>query len=159
MKKILLFAVLALFVNKLCISDEIRQPREPRAPLEPRVPENTDAADFPGLPAFPPLPPVFNRPDQNTGSAGVRELERRVLRVSEAFPNGDTRRNLANTIHNAQYVLYSDESISLELNFTSGAQYMYHLSNPRGKTEVNPGVFRITYDTIVQAGREFLLEP
>ena len=156
LKKAILSIVFVLFVNSLCMTDEIKQPTEPIAPVEPTVPGKTDAFMFPRVPVMPsvPLPPGGTAQNKEP----IREIERYGLTVSEAYPNGNTRRNVADTISGAQYVLYSNDAVTLILNFKNGPQYLYHLSSPRSKMEVSPGVFRTTYSTVVQVGKEFLLE-
>ena len=163
MKRTALFIIFALLLTGLCATDEIKQPTEPKPPSEPIVPGNTGSNIFPSIPAAPALPsfPGFPQADPNTLSKKdepVREIEKYDLTINEAYPNGDTRRNVANTIGNSQYILYSNDTIILILNFRDGIQYRYHLSSPRSKTEISPGVYRVTYNTVVQAGKEFLLE-
>ena len=133
-------------------------PKPPIAPVKPVVPGAAESTPYPRFPSFPRVP-VPNYNNQTNGSEKEKEeVEKYDLNVSGAFPNGDTRRNVANTINNAQYILYSDGTIALQMSFTNGAEYIYHLSNSRSKIEISAGVFRETFETVVQVGREFLLE-
>jgi len=54
--------------------------------------------------------------------------------------------------------LFSNRTVDIKLIFTNNLEYIYHLRNPRSKIEIRTGVFRETYETVVQAGKEFLLE-
>ena len=156
MKKAALLIFFGLFAIYICIADEIKQPTEPTPPIEPVVPGKTETSNFPRIPGIPfvPIPPYGAEQNRNN----VREIERYGLIVSEAFPNGDTRRNVADTISDAQCVLYSNGAVTLILNFKNAPQYLYHLSSPISKMEITPGVFKATYNTVVQVGKEFLLE-
>jgi len=160
MKKIMLFAIFALSVNNLCTGDEVKEPTAPQVPNAPVVSGDDDLIVFPEVPALPSFQgvPPSAPAGTNQSNEPVREIERYGLTVTEAFPNGNTRRNVANTINNAQYILYSDGTVRLVLNFTNGVQYNYYLSNPGSRIELSPGNYRVTYDTIVQAGKEILLE-
>ena len=124
----------------------------PRMPLAPPLP--TNFTEFPQVPVFPVLPGSAS-PSQ--GSEPVRELERTLLNVTGAFPNGDLRTNTANTITEALYILYSNSDITLEFSFTESPRYIYYLSNPRARTEIGPGVFRMNYDTSIQIGNQFIM--
>ena len=151
--------LLLLFANYLCIAEEIKKPTPPEPPTEPEKPVVQGAIENPGYPRFPVFPPppaIPNRNQQN--NEPVREIEKYELTVSAAFPNGDTRRNVANTIENAQYILYSNGNVLLKLKFKNNSEYSYHLRNPRAKMEISSGVFRQTFDIVVQAGSDFLLE-
>jgi hypothetical protein len=97
-----------------------------------------------------------NSPNRNGQNQQVYELERYDLIVSGAFPNGDTGNNIAGTITGAQYIQYSNNTKELRLVFNNNLPYVYHLSNPRSKIETSAGVFRETYTTEVQAGKDFL---
>ncbi|MDR2730468.1 MAG: hypothetical protein LBB81_06170 [Treponema sp.] len=160
MERIVYCFIFLLFVKNLCFAQDIRQPTPPKPPTEPNkptvqgVPENTTS--YPRFPSFPQSPSFPNMNNQNTGP--VRELEKYELIVSEAFPQGNTRRNVANTIKNAQYIFYSNNTIQIKLDFINDLQYVYHLRNNRSKMEIQPGIFSETYETIIQAGKEFLLE-
>ena len=136
-------------------ADDIKQPTPPKPPTTPVKPVVPGAAESTAYPRFPSFPRF---PNNNQANGTKEEVEKYDLTVSGAFPNGDTRRNVANTIKNAQYILYSDGTIALKMSFTDGAEYIYHLGNPRSKIEISAGVFRETFDTVVQVGREFLLE-
>jgi hypothetical protein len=126
-------------------------PAAPTNPVQPGAPKNTPLFPrFPGPPDFP------NRGNSTNGP--VSEVERYGLTVSEAFPNGNTGNNVASTIKNAEYTLYSNRTIAIKLSFTNGSEYIYHLRNPRSKIEIRTGVFRETFETTVQAGKDFLLE-
>jgi hypothetical protein len=151
--------IILLFTNYLCIADDIKQPTPPKPPTEPVkpiVPGATENADYPKFPSLPSLPVIPSRNNRNNEQ--IREIDKYELNVSEAFPNGDTRKNVANTIDNAHYILYSNGNILLKLNFKNGLEYFYHLRNPRQKMETSSGVFRKTYDITVGVGKEFLLE-
>ena len=131
-------------------------PTPPTAPAKPVVPGAAESVPYPRFPSFPRFP---NNNKQTNGSEEEKEeVEKYDLNVSGAFPNGDTRRNVANTINNAQYILYSDGTIALKMSFTNSTEYIYHLRNSRSKIEISAGVFRETFETVVQVGREFLLE-
>jgi len=157
MKKTAYGFLFLLIVNGLCFSQDRKQPTSPKPPeapdkpAVPGAPEN--AASYPRLPPPPSFP---NTSNQDNGPA--REIEKYELIVSEAFPQGNTRQNVANTIKNAQYILYSNNTIQIKLDFNNGLRYIYHLRNNRLKIEVRPGIFRETYDAIIQSGNEFLLE-
>ncbi|WP_461255901.1 hypothetical protein [Treponema sp. R80B11-R83G3] len=157
MKKVVYCFIFFLIVNNLCFSQDIKQPTPPTEPSKPTVngaPENISS--YPRFPSSPKLPSFPNKNNQNNGS--VREIEKYELIVSEAFPQGNTKRNVANTIKKAQYTFYSNNTIQIKLDFTDGLQYIYHLRNNRSKTEIQPGIFREIYETIVQAGGKFLLD-
>jgi hypothetical protein len=128
-------------------------PKPPVEPVKPVVPGAQAPSLFPGLPSLPAIP---NKNDQTDGKVTV--VERYNLTVSEAFPNGNVNTNVANTIKNAEYILFSNRTIDIKLIFTNNLEYIYHLRNPRSKIEIRTGVFRENYETIVQAGRELLLE-
>jgi len=128
----------------------------PKPPAEPAKPVVQGARENPSFPGFP-NPPVFpNRNNQADGSDS--EVERYNLTVSGAFPNGNTGNNAAKTIKNAEYILYSNRSIAIKILFNNGSEYIYHLRNPRLKIEIRTGVFRETFETVVQAEKTFLLE-
>ena len=124
------------------------QPAMPTSPVVPGTPNN--------IPLFPGFPSLPNR-DNSTGGS-VREVERYNLTVSGAFPNGNTGNNVANTIKNAEYILYSNRAVTIKLLFNNGSEYIYYLRNPRSKIEIRTGVFRETFETTVQVGKDFLLE-
>ena len=148
------------FTASAGFADETNQPIPPTPPTPPSQPVapgaagNTSNSFFPSFPSPPSLP---NLPANNQTNEPVREIERYNLIISEAFPNGDRRNNVASTIRNAQYVLYSDRSMELRLSFTDGQEYVYYLKNPRSKIETSAGVFRETFNVTVQAGRQILL--
>ena len=177
MKKAVVILFLSLFTASLCPGNDLWMDlgddlwMEPLPPLDPVFPGGTgtdvpgvplppsgpmDFFSFPQLPSFP-LPPGSNTAAPADASGPVREIERLDLTVTEAFPNGDTRRNTANTISGARYILYSNASIALELDFIDSLRYVYHLNNPGSRVEIGPGIYRVTYDTTIQAGSEFLL--
>jgi len=128
-------------------------PKPPVEPIKPVVPGAQGTPSFPGFPN----PPVLTNRNNQTNSP-VSEVEKYNLTVSGAFPNGNTGNNVASTIKNAEYILYSNRTIAIKLLFNSGSEYIYHLRNPRSKIEIRTGVFRETFETIVQIGRNFLLE-
>jgi len=128
-----------------------RPPAAPTNPVVPGAPENTSL-----FPSFPNPPDFPNR--GNPTNDTVSEVERYNLTVSGAFPNGNTGNNVADTIKSAEYLLYSNGTIAIKLSFTNGSEYIYHLRNPRSKIEIRTGVFRETFETTVQAGKDFLLE-
>jgi hypothetical protein len=153
MKKIITVIVL-FFIALSAFADDAKQPTPPIPPTAPVVPGaggNTNNSFFPAFPS----PPKF--PANNQTNEPVSEIERYDLTVSEAFPNGNKRNNAANTIKNAQYVLYSDRSAELRLSFINSQEYIYYLKNPRSKIETSAGIFRETFDTLVQAGKDLLL--
>ena len=154
MNKILIIIFL-FFTAGQGFAEDIKQPTPPKpptAPVKPVVPGAAESAAYPGFPSFPSVPV----PNQTNGPK--KEVENYDLNILGAFPNGDTRRNVANTINKAQYILYSDGTIALKMSFTNGAEYIYHLRNPRSKIEISAGVFRETFEAVVQVGKEFLME-
>jgi hypothetical protein len=130
-------------------------PTPPTAPAKPVVPGAAESVPYPRFPSFPRFP---NNNNQTNRPEEKKEVEKYDLNVLGAFPNGDTRKNVANTINNAQYILYSDGTIELKMSFTNGAEYIYHLRNSRSKIEISRGVFRETFETVVQVGKELLME-
>jgi hypothetical protein len=134
-------------------AQDVRQPTPPTAPTRPVVPGVPDVSEFPRFPTFPNFPNSIN---QHNGS--VYETENYELTISGAYPNGNTRNNVSNTINYARYILYSNNNAQIKLRFMDGSEYIYYLRNPRAKIETSTGVFRETFDTVVQVGREFLLE-
>jgi hypothetical protein len=126
-------------------------PRQPTAPTGPVVPGASN-----NIPLFPSFPSLPNRDNSTDGSVSV--VESYYLTVSGAFPNGNTGNNVANTIKNAEYILYSNRAVTIKLLFNNGSEYIYYLKNPRSKIEIRTGVFRETFETTVQAGKDFLLE-
>jgi hypothetical protein len=155
MKKIIM-VICFVFIAELIFADDIKQPTGPKAPVGPARPVvsgNSENTGFPKLPPFPAPPDVGNQSNEQ-----VREIEKYNLVVSQVLPNGDTRNNVANTINNAQYILYSDRTMTLKLFFKNGSEYIYYLKNPRSKIEISAGVFRETFDVLVQVDRKFLLE-
>jgi hypothetical protein len=130
-----------------------KQPAAPATPVVPGAPKNNEFPVFPRIPSFPDFP---NRDNQSNGN--VSAVERYNLTVTEAFPNGNTGNNVANTINSAEYILYSNKTIMIKLLFNSGSEYIYHLRNPESKTEIRAGVFRETFETTVQVDKKFLLE-
>ena len=136
--------------------DKNKPPTPPKPAVEPAkpvVPGAQTPSLFPNLPGLPAIPN-----DNNQTDGKVTVVERYNLTVSGAFPNGNTANNVANTIKNAEYILFSNRTIDIKLFFTNGLEYIYHLRNPRSKIEIRTGVFRENYETVVQAGKEFLLE-
>jgi hypothetical protein len=152
-KKTIIIIILFLMIIGIVFSQSANQPRLPTPPTPPAAPENNNSSLFPRFPGFPNFP---NRDSQENG--GVREVEKYNLTVSEAFPNGNTGNNVANTINDAEYVLYSNRTIEIKLSFNSGSEYIYHLRNPGSKIEIRTGVFRETFETLVQVDKKFLLE-
>jgi hypothetical protein len=158
MKGIIVITLL-LISNYLCFADDIKKPTPPKPPTEPVkpvVPGSPEDLHYPRFPSLPPLPAIPDRNNQN--NEPVREIDKYELNISEAFPNGDTRRNVANTISNAHYTLYSNGNILLKLKFRNDLEYSYHLRNSRSKMEISSGVFRKIYDIIIQVDKKFLLE-
>jgi hypothetical protein len=159
MKKIIIIFILFFIIIGIVFPQNTNRPKPPTpptppvAPTTPVVPSASGNNEFPLFPSFPSLPNINN---QINGT--VSEVERYNLTVSGAFPNGNTGNNVANTINNAEYILYSNRTIVIKLSFNNGSEYIYHLRNPRSKIETRTGVFRETFDTIVQVGKEFLLE-
>jgi hypothetical protein len=136
--------------------DKNKPPVPPKSPVEPTKPVVSGAQEKPVFPQLPSLPAIPNNNNQTDGKVTV--VERYNLTVSGAFPNGNTANNAASTIKNAEYILFSNKTIDIKLIFTNNLEYIYHLRNPRSKIEIRTGVFRETYETVVQAGKEFLLE-
>ena len=139
-------------------ADDNKQPAPPKPPTAPVKPVVPGAVESAAYPKFPPLPRVPVPNNNNQTNEPKKEVEQYALTVLGAFPNGDTRRNAANTIHNALYILYSDGTIALKMSFSDGAEYTYHLRNSRSKIEISAGVFRETFEAVVQVGSDFLLE-
>jgi hypothetical protein len=135
--------------------DKNKPPAPPKPPVEPAKPVVPGAQEKPLFPQLPSLPAI---PNNNQTDGKVTVVERYNLTVSGAFPNGNTANNAASTIKNAEYILFSNRTIDIKLNFTNNLEYIYHLRNPRAKIEIRTGVFRENYETVVQAGKEFLLE-
>jgi hypothetical protein len=158
MKKIIIVIILSS-LNYLCFADDIKGPTPPKPPTEPVKPTVSGAAENPHYPRFPSLPssPVIpNGNNQNNDS--VREIDRYELSISEAFPNGDTRKNVAAKINDAYYTLYSNGNILLKLKFKDSLEYSYHLRNPSTKIEISSGIFRQIYDIVIQVDKGFLLD-
>ena len=162
MKKIILAIFLSSIIIGIVFPQDTNQPkppappRSPTTPTTPVVPGTQKNNDCPSFLRFPSPPALPNRDNQTNGP--VSEVERYNLTVSGAFPNGNTGNNVANTINNAEYVLYSNRAITIKLLFNNGSEYIYYLRNPGSKIEIRTGVFRETFETVVQAGRELLLE-
>jgi hypothetical protein len=153
MKKIIIAIILfSFFIGIVFPQNTNKRPAPPKPPTSPVVPgaqkESPLFPDFPRIPDFP----------NNQSNETVREVERYNLTVSGAFPNGNTGNNTANTINNAEYILYSNRNIAIKLLFNNGSEYIYHLRNPGSKIEVRAGVFRETFETIVQVDKKFLFE-
>ena len=165
MNKNIICIVLSCLILGTGFAQDTSQPRfptPPRQPTDPVVSGALDDDDFSLFPSFTrppslPRPPTFPNRD-NQPNRNVREIERYNLTILGAFPNGDTRNNVANTINNAEFILYSNRTKAIRLSFNNGLEYIYHLSNPRSRVEIRAGVFREIFDTTVQVGREFLLE-
>lgn len=159
MKIIFYLFAFALALNAVGFAEETNKPvppRPPAGPVKPVVrgaPENTGYPKFPGFPVFP-APSGGN--SQNNGP--VREIEKYELTVAGAFPGGDTQKNAASTINYSEYILYSNNTASLRINFNDNLRYVYHLRNGRSKTELRPVFYREIYDAIIQVGDEFLLD-
>jgi len=166
MKVIIL--LLLLFANCLCFSDEAIELNSPAEPKEPIVQEANENVKMQNLKQFPSLPPMPSFPSLQSPPAPpnrnqqnnepVREIEKYELKVSEAFPNGDKRRNVVDTIEDAHYTLYSNGSILIKLKFKNNTEYYYNLRSQGSKREISAGAFRQTYDIIIQVGKEILLE-
>jgi hypothetical protein len=162
MKKTIIIIILSFIIIGIVFPQDTNQPKTPAPPAPTTAPTNPVVPGAPGnnefslFPRFPSLPNFPNTNNQTNGT--VSEVERYNLTVSGAFPNGNTGNNVANTINNAEYILYSNRTIAIKLSFNNGSEYIYHLRNPRSKIEIKTGVFRETFETIVQVGKEFLLE-
>jgi len=159
MKKIIFIIIFSFIIIGIVFSQDNnknKQPVPPKPPVEPTKPVVPGAQEIPLYPRFPSLPSFPNGNNQINGP--VSEIERYNLTVTEAFPNGNTGNNVANTIKNTEYILYSNRTITIKLLFNDGSEYIYHLRNPRSKIEIRKGVFRETYETVVQVGKELLLE-
>ena len=152
--------IFLLFTACQVFAQDKKQPASPTPPTAPEKPVVPGADESPTYPKFMSFPnvPAPNNNNQTNRPEEKKEVEKYDLNVLGAFPNGDTRRNVANTINNAQYILYSDGTIALKMSFTNGAEYIYHLRNSRSKIEISAGVFRETFETVVQVGNDFLLE-
>jgi len=159
-KKILIATILFSVIIEIAFSQNtIKTPTPPTPPSAPKKPvvsgatEKNEASSFPRFPT----PSNFTNGDNQTNEA-VREVEKYNLTVSGAFPDGNTKNSTAKTIKNAEYTLYSNKTSVIKLSYNNGSEYIYHLRNPGVKIEIMTGVFRETYDTVVQVGKEFLLE-
>jgi hypothetical protein len=159
-KKTIIIIVFLLLTAGQLFADDMKKPAPPQppaAPAKPVVPGAAESVAYPRFPSFPSVP-VPNNNQTNRSEEEKKEVENYELNVSGAFPNGDTRRNVAKTIKNAQYIRYSDGTIALKMFFTDGSEYIYHLRNSHSKIEIGTGVFRETFETVVQAGKELLTE-
>jgi len=159
-KKTIIIIVFLLLTAGQLFADDMKKPAPPQppaAPAKPVVPGAAESVAYPRFPSFPSVP-VPNNNQTNRSEEEKKEVENYELNVSGAFPNGDTRRNVAKTIKNAQYIRYSDGTIALKMFFTDGSEYIYHLRNSHSKIEIGAGVFRETFETVVQAGKELLTE-
>ena len=159
MKRAAIGIVFLFLLIRPGFTEEIKKPIPPKPPTEsakPITPGTPEKNEYPRFPSFLVPPRLPEKESQTSGP--VREIEKYDLIISGAFPNGDTKRNVADTIRIAQYILYSDKAVKIKLFFNSGSEYIYHLRNPRSKVEIGAGIFRETFDTVVQAGKEFLLE-
>ena len=159
-------AILLIFIATSAAAqdrNDITQPRPPVAPVTPGGAVQPPALG-PGttvLPVSPPPPPPpspSGANNQTPGQGQVRETHRYNLTVLGAFPNGDTRNNVASTISSALYVAYSNRTMELRLSFVTGVNYVYYLRNPRSRIETSTGTFRETFDVMIQAGNEFLFD-
>ena len=158
MKRIICLAV--LFLTAMAgFAEDPPKSKGPAAPKPPAKPVVQSANENAGYPKFPPPPVLPERPNgENQDSGPERVIEKYDLNISGAYPNGNTRNNVAKTITNAQYTLRSNKTAVIKLSFNNGLEYTYHLRNPRAKIEISAGVFRETFDTLVQAGSRYLLE-
>jgi hypothetical protein len=157
MKKILFTIILSsIIIGVVFPQDKVKPPTPPKPPTEPTKPVVPGSQEVPLTPRLPSLPSFPNRNNQINGP--ISEVEKYNLTVSGAFPNGNMGNNVASTIKNAEYTLYSNKTIKIKLLFNNGSEYIYHLRNPISKIEIRTGVFRETFETIVQVGNEFLLE-
>ena len=112
------------------------------------------------------LPPVLPpRPARSEGTGENAEQVREIeiietygLTVASALAEGDARRNMARTITDARYTVYSNNTTALRLEFRDGSPYVYHFSRPHGSIEIRTGVFRETCGVTVQVGKMLLLE-
>lgn len=150
-----LFAAVFFPVACLMFAQDVTKPVPPVNPETPVVPGVTGGAGVPGRPAVPAFPGMPNRNNQSGSS--IYEVEKYLLNVTEAYSNGNTRNNVANTVSGAQYTLYSNKTIILKFSFTGGADYFYHLRNPRSKIETSENTYRELYDVIIQTGGSFSL--
>ncbi|MDR2516820.1 MAG: hypothetical protein LBC88_05495 [Spirochaetaceae bacterium] len=92
------------------------------------------------------------------GAEPVRIIESYGLAVGSVWAAGSARSNLAHTVTDARYTVYTNHTAALRLEFRDGPPYVYHLGLPYGRTETQAGVYRETRRVTVQAGSEFLLE-
>jgi hypothetical protein len=160
MKEKIIIIILSSIIIGFVFSQDTNQSKPPAPPRPPSAPTNPVVPGAPkNIPLFPSFPSPPNLPNKDNSTDGsVSEIERYNLTVSGAFPNGNTGNNVANTIKNAEYILYSNRTITIKLLFNNGSEYIYYLRNPRSKIEIRTGVFRETFETTVQAGKDFLLE-
>ncbi|MDR2479119.1 MAG: hypothetical protein LBD48_07390 [Treponema sp.] len=160
MKRIIFLFIFVLLLSVICPAGETKQLVPPKPPAEPAKPAVPGAAEHaPAYPKFPGLPPLPSFPHNNSQrNRPVKVIEKYELFISEASPGGDPLKNAANTISYAEYVLYSNNTISIRIDFKNNSRYIYHLRNNRSKMEIRPGVYREMYDTVIQAGEELLLE-
>jgi hypothetical protein len=161
-KKIIVTVIFSFFIIGIVFPQDKNQskspapPKPPATPAKPVVPGAQENNGFLSFPRFQNPPSFPNRNNKENGD--VSEVERYDLIVSGAFPNGNTGNNIANTINHAEYILYSNRTVVIKLLFNNDSEYIYRLSNPRSKIEIRTGVFRETFETLVQVGKEILLE-
>jgi len=159
MKEKIITIILSFIIIGFVFPQDTNQSKLPAPPRQPTTPASPVVPGAPGnIPFFPSFPSFPNPNRDNSTDGSVSVVERYNLTVSGAFPNGNTGNNVANTIKNAEYILYSNRAVTIRLLFNNGSEYSYYLKNPRSKIEIRTGVFRETFETTVQAGKEFLLE-
>jgi hypothetical protein len=154
MNKHLCLIIGFLIINGMAFSDGIKGPTPPIPPTPPIKPVVPGASNNTSYPKFPTLPSIQN----NNQEKEVTELKNYELIINRALLEGDSKRNVSNTIKKIQYILYSNRNITLKIDFTTNLQYIYYLKNQGSKIEISPGINREVYDTVIQAGKEFLLD-
>ena len=158
--KIIFLFIFLIRLNVICPAGETKQPSPPEPPAAPAKPVVPGAAEnAPAYPSFPGLPPLPAFPHNNSQrDRPVKVIEKYELLISEALPGGDPLKNAAHTISYSEYILYSNDTISISIDFRNNSRYIYRLRNGRSKMEIRPGVYRTMYDTVIQAGESLLLE-
>jgi hypothetical protein len=153
MKKFILLNLLV--VSFFCFADEIKQPKPPALPQAPVTPgSNLNIQNTIQKPALPP-PPISVRSKENKTAS---EVENYILTVTKAYSGMDIKNSVADTINYAQYILFSDNSITLKLFYKNDWVYTYFLRNPKSKIQTGTDSYRTTYDIMIQAGSVFLTE-
>jgi hypothetical protein len=156
-----------LFVAHNIYADDIKQPVLPKQPtmmpstpplsVTPAPQKPQDSGRSPATPFIPVVPPApAARPAANEGS--VYETASYDLSVKTAYLAGNTKNPITGTINFAKCTYYSDNSIKLQVFYKSGETYTYYLKNAGAKIDYGGGVFRVTYDTLIQIEKKMLLD-